>query len=258
MKQLSEPLLSIENIGQAYKTRRGVIDAIKDLSFDIQNSEFVCVVGPSGCGKSTLIYTISGINSPTSGRIRLKGKEVKGTSQEIGMVFQKYSAFPWMTVEKNVSYGPRMNKMSRSEVKEVTNRYIEMVGLKGYEHLYPKELSGGMSKRVDIARAYANSPSILLMDEPFAALDDLTKKQMQIELLKIWASEKKTVVFVTHDLEEALFLADRILIMKRSDNGSSSKHSIVEVPFPRPRSAELRITPEFANMKKYLMGEIGK
>ena len=235
-------------------TSRGRIDAVSNVNLEVRRSEFICVIGPSGCGKSTLLYMISGILQPTSGKILLDGARLVGPSPGIGMVFQKYAAFPWMTVEQNVSYGPRMRRLPKEKVAEITAYYINMVGLKGYEHLYPKELSGGMSKRVDIARAYANSPKVLLMDEPFGALDDLTKKQMQVELLNIWSRENKTVVFVTHDLEEAAFLADRIIVMQRNPN---TVRTTVEVPFSRPREAELRLTPEFTDFKRYLTEVMG-
>ena len=166
------------------------------------------------------------------------------------MVFQKYAAFPWMTVRENISYGPRIAKKSKSEIDEITNHYSQMVGLEGYEHLYPKELSGGMSKRVDIARAYANQPEVLLMDEPFGALDDITKKQMQIELLNIWGKENKTVIFVTHDLEEAIFLADRILVLRKPTTEMDSLNFVQEVRFERPRTAALRSQNDFIQLKQ--------
>jgi len=189
---------------------------------------------------------------PTDGQVLLEGKKVQSVNKKVGMVFQKYAAFPWMTVEQNVSYGPRIAKLPANEIKEITARYIKMVGLEGYEHLYPKELSGGMSKRVDIARAYANSPDVLLMDEPFGALDDITKKQMQLELLKIWDQEKKTVLFITHDLEEALFLANKVIVLQRPAEDKCSLNMMQDIPFARPRLAELRADPEFIRMKTNL------
>lgn len=245
-------ILSAENIGMRFSTRKGIITALKDLSFTVERGEFVAIVGPSGCGKSTLINILAGMLKPTDGQVLLEGKKVQSVNKKVGMVFQKYAAFPWMTVEQNVSYGPRIAKLPANEIKEITARYIKMVGLEGYEHLYPKELSGGMSKRVDIARAYANSPDVLLMDEPFGALDDITKKQMQLELLKIWDQEKKTVLFITHDLEEALFLANKVIVLQRPAEDKCSLNMMQDIPFARPRLAELRADPEFIRMKTNL------
>lgn len=245
-------ILSAENIGMRFSTRKGIITALKDLSFTVERGEFVAIVGPSGCGKSTLINILAGMLKPTDGQVLLEGKKVQSVNKKVGMVFQKYAAFPWMTVEQNVSYGPRIARLPSQQIKEITAKYIKMVGLEGYEHLYPKELSGGMSKRVDIARAYANSPDVLLMDEPFGALDDITKKQMQLELLKIWDQEKKTVLFITHDLEEALFLANKVIVLQRPDEDKNSLNMVQEIPFARPRLAELRADPEFIRMKTNL------
>lgn len=245
-------ILSAENIGMRFSTRKGIITALKDLSFTVERGEFVAIVGPSGCGKSTLINILAGMLKPTDGQVLLEGKKVQSVNKKVGMVFQKYAAFPWMTVEQNVSYGPRIARLPAQQIKEITAKYIKMVGLEGYEHLYPKELSGGMSKRVDIARAYANSPDVLLMDEPFGALDDITKKQMQLELLKIWDQEKKTVLFITHDLEEALFLANKVIVLQRPAEDKCSLNMMQDIPFARPRLAELRADPEFIRMKTNL------
>jgi ABC-type nitrate/sulfonate/bicarbonate transport system ATPase subunit len=249
-----EVLLTVESLNKKFLTTHGVIEAIKNVNFQIYRSELACIIGPSGCGKSTILSMIGGISKPTSGKILLEGKQLTGPSPDIGIVFQKYAAFPWMTVEQNVEYGPRMRGLNKSERRAIMEKYVELVNLKGYEHLYPKELSGGMSKRVDIARAYANNPRILLMDEPFGALDDLTKKKMQEELLKIWSLENKTIFFVTHDLEEAAFLADRIIIMRRNPNTIIKD---VKVKFSRPRQAELRTEQEFVEFKKYLSEVMG-
>lgn len=249
---MSKIILSAENISMRFSTRKGTITALKNLSFTIESGQFVAIVGPSGCGKSTLINILAGMLKPTDGRVMLDGQEVTAVNSKVGMVFQKYAAFPWMTVEQNVSYGPRIARLPKAEIEKTTSRYIKMVGLEGYEHLYPKELSGGMSKRVDIARAYANSPEVLLMDEPFGALDDITKKQMQLELLKIWDQEKKTVLFITHDLEEALFLANDIIVLRKPDEQHGSLNQIQKIPFDRPRLPELRADPKFVAMKTEL------
>ncbi len=243
-------LLSVQNLTKTYLSTKGRIDAIVDVTFEVNKSEFLCIIGPSGCGKSTLLYMIGGIGKPTSGRVMLMGKLLRGPSPDIGFVFQKYAAFPWMTVEQNIDYGPRMRGLDKRERRAIVDKYLELVGLKSFAHLYPKELSGGMSKRVDLARTYANNPSILLMDEPFGSLDDFTKKKMQEELLRIWNREKNTIIFVTHDLEEALFLADRIIIMQRHRNTVKTS---VKVNFDRPRETSLRVAKEFIEFKKYLI-----
>lgn len=247
---MENQLMKIENVSMCFSTRKGKITALKNLDFEVKKGEFLAIVGPSGCGKSTLINILVGILVPTNGKVILAGEEVKGINPKVGMVFQKYAAFPWMTVRENISYGPRIAKKSKSEIDEITNHYSQMVGLEGYEHLYPKELSGGMSKRVDIARAYANQPEVLLMDEPFGALDDITKKQMQIELLNIWGKENKTVIFVTHDLEEAIFLADRILVLRKPTTEMDSLNFVQEVRFERPRTAALRSQNDFIQLKQ--------
>ncbi|EOS71396.1 hypothetical protein C818_00854 [Lachnospiraceae bacterium MD308] len=249
---MDEQLMLVENIDMCFSTRKGNITALRNLNFEVKRGEFLAIVGPSGCGKSTLINVLAGILKPTGGKVVLDGEEVKEISPKMGMVFQKYAAFPWMTVRENISYGPRIARKQKSEIERVTNHYSHMVGLEAYEHLYPKELSGGMSKRVDIARAYANQPEVLLMDEPFGALDDITKKQMQIELLNIWGQENKTVIFITHDLEEAIFLADRILVLRRPAEGQDSLNFIQPVSFTRPREPELRTCKEFVQLKAEL------
>lgn len=248
----NEVLLRTDGLGMLFSTKKGTITALKDLSFEVQNSEFLAIVGPSGCGKSTLINILAGMLIPSEGQVMLDGAPVTRVSAKVGMVFQKYAAFPWMTVKQNVSYGPRIARLPKEEISELTERYIKMVGLEGYEHLYPKELSGGMSKRVDIARAYANRPEVLLMDEPFGALDDITKKQMQLELLKIWDMENKTVLFITHDLEEAIFLADRVLVLRRPNETNGSLNFMQEISFSRPRLPELRAEPDFIALKTHL------
>ena len=249
---MKDQLLKVEHVDMCFSTRKGKITALKDLAFEVKKGEFLAIVGPSGCGKSTLINILAGMLMPTSGEVLLDGQAVKRVNPKMGMVFQKYAAFPWMTVRENISYGPRIAKKPKEEIKEITDHYCKMVGLEAYEHLYPKELSGGMSKRVDIARAYANQPEVLLMDEPFGALDDITKKQMQLELLNIWDQENKTVVFITHDLEEAIFLADRILVLRRPVDGQKSLNFIQSVEFSRPRRPELRSSAEFIKLKTYL------
>jgi NitT/TauT family transport system ATP-binding protein len=249
LEQGSKVLMSVRNLNKTYLTTAGDIHALSQVNVDIYEEEFVCIIGPSGCGKSTLLHIMGGIKKASSGDVLLSDRRIDGPSPEVGVVFQQYAAFPWMTVQQNIEYGPRMAGMAKEERRQVAEKYIKLVHLDGYEHLFPKELSGGMSKRVDIARAYANNPKVLLMDEPFGALDDFTRKRMQEELLKLWSTENKTIVFVTHDLEEAVFLADRIIIMQKNPNTVAQS---VKVDFCRPRTAALRNSEEFIGLRMRL------
>ena len=187
--------------------------ALEDVSLEVNLAEFLCIVGPSGCGKTTLLRLIAGLDYPTSGKIILDGKEVKGPSPDRGMVFQEFSLFPWRTVVKNVEFGLEIKGLKERESRKIAEEYIELVGLKGFEDHYPSELSGGMKQRVAIARALATEPSILLMDEPFGSVDAQTRNVLQQELLEIWERTKKTVLFVTHSVDEAIYLGDRIAVM---------------------------------------------
>ena len=194
---------------------------------------------------------MAGLFEPSDGEMTLDGDVIKGTDRRRGMVFQQDAVFPWMTVAKNVSYGPRLRGASRREQAEIEAKWIEMVGLKGFEDRWPRELSGGMRKRVDIGRVYANDPDVLLMDEPFGALDAQTKERMQSDLLKTWGRSKKTVIFVTHDIEEAIFLSDRVIVMSARPGRISH---IEEIMLPRPRDNEMRLTDEFLQIKRKLWG----
>jgi len=223
-----------------------VLDSI-DLKFE--SGSFNSIIGTSGCGKSTLLKMMAGLFTATDGRMTLDGNEIKGTDRRRGMVFQQDAVFPWMTVSKNISYGPRLRGANRQEQADIEKKWVELVGLKGFEDRWPRELSGGMRKRVDIGRVYANDPDVLLMDEPFGALDAQTKERMQTDLLNTWRVTKKTVVFVTHDLEEAIFLSDKIIVM--SARPGRIQH-IEEVSLPRPRTGEMRLTDEFIQIKRKL------
>ncbi len=189
------------------------VTALDDINLSIDTGEFVCLLGPSGCGKTTLLNLIAGFLLPTSGSILVDGTAITGPGPERGMVFQEYGIFPWFTVAQNIAFGPRMRGASKQEQEEIVNHYVDLVHLKGFEHHYPGELSGGMKQRVSIARSLANGPDMLLMDEPFGALDAMTRETMQEELLRIWEMDKKTCVFVTHSIGEAVYLADRIVIL---------------------------------------------
>lgn len=225
------------------------LTVLEDINLTFESGSFNAIVGTSGCGKSTLLKMMAGLIEPSDGQMTLDGDVIKGTDQRRGMVFQQDAVFPWMTVAKNVSYGARLRGASKAEQAEIKSKWVDMVGLKGFEDRWPRELSGGMRKRVDIGRVYANDPDVLLMDEPFGALDAQTKERMQSDLLTTWNQSKKTVVFVTHDLEEAIFLADRIIVM--SARPGRIRH-IEDVSLQRPRTDEMRLTDEFLSIKRKL------
>ena len=221
--------------------------AVKETTIEILPGEFVCILGPSGCGKSTLLNSIAGYVTPSSGRVLVDDDEVRGPGPDRGMVFQQYSLFPWKTVRENIAFGPRIRGASKQETGATTNTFLEMVGLAKFASRYPAELSGGMQQRVGIARALANYPRVLLMDEPFGALDSQTRHMMQESLLKIWTEFNTTVLFVTHDIDEAVFLADRVLVMSASPGSIIAD---IKVDLPRPRHADLIIDPQFIAFKR--------
>jgi NitT/TauT family transport system ATP-binding protein len=227
--------------------------AVETTSIDIMAGEFVCILGPSGCGKSTLLNAIAGYVTPTTGAVQVDGIKVEKPGPDRGMVFQQYSLLPWKTVYENVAFGPKMAGHTRTEAGSTANTFLELVGLKKFGNRYPAELSGGMQQRVGIARALANYPSVLLMDEPFGALDAQTRLMMQESLLDIWRKFGTTVVFVTHDVDEAVFLSDRVLIM------SAAPGRIIEdvkVDLPRPRSTDLASTPEYIKARQFCLDTI--
>lgn len=248
-ERMTEVKIRAINITHIFKGKGREIEALEDLNLAVNDGEFVTVIGPSGCGKTTLIKIFAGLTIPTQGKILLDGKEVKGPGADRGMVFQQDAVFPWMTVEQNVEFGPLMRGISREKRDEIVKDIVKLVGLDGFEKFYPKELSGGMRKRVDLARAYASDPEVMLMDEPFGMLDSQTRSKMQDELAKIWGKRKKTVIFITHDLEEAIYLADRVVVLTARP-GKIKK--FFKINFPRPRSLELTISEEFLNVKRTL------
>ena len=225
-------LLEVRNLSKLYTADGKTTEALKEINLDIKENEFICFIGPSGCGKTTLLRIIAGLDEPSSGGIYLNGELIKGPGPERGMVFQEYSLFPWRTVLDNVAFGPELQGVNKDERYERARQYIKMVDLERFEARYPHELSGGMKQRVAIARALVNDPKALLMDEPFGALDAQTRNIMQSELLRIWEKEKKTVVFVTHSVDEAIYLADRIVILSARPG---TIKDIIEIDFPRPR-----------------------
>lgn len=245
--------LRIDHVYKEYQGRSGRIVALNGISLDIAENEFICVVGPSGCGKSTLLNIIAGLLEPTSGAAYLDGRKIEGTGAERGVVFQQYALFPWRTVLRNVLFGLEMKKTPRAEAERIARRYIRAVGLEGFEDAYPKELSGGMKQRVAIARAYAADPEVLLLDEPFGALDAQTRVQLQTELLNTWEQEKKTCFFITHDVDEAIILAQRVIIMSARPGRIKR---IVPIDIPYPRTQETKSDPCFLELKAEIWNEV--
>jgi NitT/TauT family transport system ATP-binding protein len=245
------PKLAIRGLTHRYAmgAAGAELTVLADIDLDIARGQFVCIIGESGCGKSTLLRMMAGLLAPTEGEVLHDGKAVRGVRHELGFVFQQDAVFPWLTVEKNVAYGPKSRGVPRAERERLVAHWCEAVGLTAFRKAYPKQLSGGMRKRVDLARAYANSPDVLLMDEPFAALDVQTKAEMQAAVLELWQSTGKTVVFVTHDLDEAVFLADVVVVLS---SRPGRVHARVPSTLPRPRTAETRVSDAFAAAKRAL------
>lgn len=246
-------LVSINSVGKNFTVSGKSFTAIERIDLDIYKNEFVAIVGTSGCGKSTLLNMIGGLDEPSSGEILIDGNEVNGPGRDRGFVFQTYSLFEWMSVENNIRFALEKSPLEKAEKKELVAHFIHAVGLSGFEKAYPKQLSGGMKQRVAIARALVYKPSILLMDEPFGALDAQTRGMMQELLLKIWEDHKVTVLFVTHDVDEAIFLADRVVVL-------ASRPGRVKMDIPialeRPRSFELVTEPRFVRYKRDILSAI--
>jgi ABC-type nitrate/sulfonate/bicarbonate transport system ATPase subunit len=240
--------LEVRDLSVVFTRRRGgTVVAVDHLSLDVRDREFVSIVGPSGCGKSTLLRIVAGLIRPTAGLAAVDGRPVEGPGADRGMVFQSYTLFPWLTVQGNVEFGLRLRGIDAEERVRVARRHIDLVGLQGTEPAYPKELSGGMQQRVAIARALANDPTILLMDEPFGALDAQTRSIMQELLLRVWEQTQKTVLFVTHDIDEAVLLSDRIYVMTARPGRIKAE---VAVPLPRPREVDVIDAPEFIAIRQ--------
>jgi NitT/TauT family transport system ATP-binding protein len=249
-----KPKLELRDITMAYRTRRGdQVIAVDNLSLDVADREFISIVGPSGCGKSTLLRVAAGLVQPTVGDVLLDGRQITGPGADRGMVFQSYTLFPWLTVQGNVEFGPRLKGLPSRERGKLAHEYIDMVGLQGFERSYPKELSGGMMQRVAIARALANDPEVLLMDEPFGALDAQTRTIMQELLVTIWQRTPKTILFVTHDIDEALFISDRVYIMTARPGRIKQ---VLDVHLPRPRTVDLTTDPQFIEQKRVVLDSI--
>ncbi len=245
--------IRLEALRKAYQTEQGeTLEVLRQVDGDIYDQEFVSLIGPSGCGKTTLLNLIAGLIPPSGGRILLDEKPVTGPGRDRGVVFQQDAILPWRTVIRNVEYGLELRGEDPANRRKVALRFIQVVGLDKFADFYPKELSGGMKKRVALAAVFANNPEVLLMDEPFGSLDYPTKLALQRELLEIWERQKKTTVFVTHDLEEALFLSDRVFALAHG-----TIESVVEIPFPRPRTDDLRVSAELQEMKRLLWKYLG-
>ena len=242
-------MIAINHVSQTFKTSgRQSHLALSDISLTIEEGAFVSILGPSGCGKSTLLYIVGGFVSPTAGVAKVRGKAIAGPGPDRGPVFQEFALFPWKSVLGNVMYGPRQQGVKHAEAEAQSRRLIEMVGLKGFENFFPKELSGGMKQRVALARTLAYHPAVLLMDEPFGALDAHTRTRLQNDLLNIWERDRKTVLFVTHSVDEAVFLSDKVVVMTRSPGRIKQ---IIDIALPRPRRrAELLLDPRY---QKYVV-----
>ena len=238
--------LLIQNLSKTYQSDGYEVKAIDEISLEIRNKEFATILGPSGCGKSTLLRIVAGLTKPTRGVVRLDGKEISGPGQDRGMVFQSYTLFPWLTVKENIQFGLELGGMPRAQQEQIAQEFVEKVGLRGFEQAYPKALSGGMKQRVAIARALANNPAILLLDEPFGALDAQTRSLMQELLTSVWEDLHKTILFVTHDVEEAIFLSDRVFVMTARPGRIKAE---INIPLDRPRSYELKATETFLRLK---------
>jgi len=235
-------ILNVRNLGKVFTGRGKETIALRDVSFQTHRREFLCVIGPSGCGKSTLIRILAGLEDSTSGEVLLEDRPVTGPGRDRGMVFQTYTLFPWLTVKRNVMFGLEVNNAGKTEAEAQASQWLDLVGLGKFADSYPHQLSGGMKQRVAIVRALANQPRILLMDEPFGALDAQTRAKMQAHLQEIWRKIDITIVFITHDLDEAILLADRILVLKPHPG---EVQELIEVPVPRPRSEAQFTSEEF-------------
>ncbi len=242
-------VLEIKQLSKVFQGNAGEVTALDRIDLDVKAGEFVSIVGTSGCGKSTLLSIIAGLTDYTAGSMLLNGRPVEGPGSDRAVVFQSDATFPWLSVEKNIKYGMKVKKVPRAEQEKKAGELLKLLGLENFRNSYPRELSGGMRKRIDIGRAYAAEPDILLMDEPFGALDVVTRETMQDELLRIWSERKRTVIFVTHDLEEAMYLSDRIILLSPRP-GRLKK--VIELPFARPRTPALRESREFYELRNEL------
>ncbi|MCX2980746.1 ABC transporter ATP-binding protein [Halieaceae bacterium IMCC14734] len=251
---MSKPFVSIEQLAKIYTSASDELVVFEDVNFGIEKGEFVCIIGHSGCGKSTILNVLAGLDMPSRGSIIMEGKEIRGPSLDRGVVFQNYSLLPWLSTLHNVSFGVRARwpQWSKAEVLEHSRRYLEMVGLADSLQRKPSELSGGMRQRVSIARAFATSPKLLLLDEPFGALDALTRGVIQDELIKVWSETQQTVFMITHDVDEAILLADRILLMSNGPRAGVAESVKINIPRPRGRATIVE-DPAYYKIRNYLV-----
>jgi len=245
----------VKGVSRTFPGVRGgdPVQALAPVDLGVGEGDFVAILGPSGCGKSTLLRIVAGLDRPTTGTVTLDGKPVTGPGADRGMVFQSYTLFPWLTVVENIEFGPRERGVGAAERRAVAEKLMAQVGLTQFANHYPKQLSGGMQQRAALARALANDPKVLLLDEPFGALDHQTRSLMQELLLSIWETHRKTVLFVTHDIEEAVFMANRVLVMSARPGRFKSE---VTIPFAHPRSYKLKTTPDFGRLEEQLTEDI--
>jgi ABC-type nitrate/sulfonate/bicarbonate transport system ATPase subunit len=243
--------IRIEGLQKVYGARKSTFEALRDIDLTIENNEFLTILGPSGCGKSTLLRIVAGLEEYSGGTLTLDGEEIIGPGPDRGMVFQGYTLFPWLTVRENIEYGPKLKGVPILIRRQISNYWLGVIRLEKFANAYPKQLSGGMKQRVAIARALANRPKVMLMDEPFGALDAQTKQEMQAMLLEVWEKEKTTVMFITHDIDEAIFLSQRIVVM-----GANPGRILKEfkVRLPAVRGEDVREHPEFLALKRELAG----
>lgn len=245
--ETKNPIIQVKNVDKIYSSRKGDVVAMQNCNFDVLENEFVSIIGPSGCGKSTLLRMLAGLDFPSSGNILVSGENVIGPGSDRGMVFQSYTLFPWLNVGQNVKFGLELKQMNKEEQEQICTKFLKEVGLLKFKSNYPKELSGGMKQRVAIARALANNPNTLLMDEPFGALDPYTKSSMQLLIRNIWKLENTTIIFVTHDIEEALFLSTKICVMSQRPG---TIIDVIDVQLTNNRTLELKDSDEFINLRK--------
>ena len=244
------PILDLRHVGKVYELNDQRIEALRDANLVVQKGEFVCLIGASGCGKSTLLRIVAGFEPPSSGEALMWDKPVSGPAPDRGMVFQDYGLFPWLSVRQNIGFGPASRGLPKAELRALVDRFVDMVGLTRFADAYPHQLSGGMKQRVAIARVLAYDAEMVLMDEPFGALDAMTRERLQDELLDIWQRTKLTVLFVTHSIEEAIFLADRVVVMEPGPGRIASEHRI---ELPRPRDVS---SPEFNAVRRELSARL--
>ncbi len=255
MSDNNKPILSVRGVSRSFASTSGGTPtvALQATDLSVAENDFVTILGPSGCGKSTLLRIVAGLDRPTSGEVLLDGRRIAGPGADRGMVFQSYTLFPWLTVRDNVCFGLRERGLPRAQQLEIAQDYLRKVGLNGFEHHYPKQLSGGMQQRTAIARALANGPRMLLMDEPFGALDHQTRELMQELLLGIWEAERKTVLFVTHDIDEAVFMGSRVVVMSARPGRIKLDR---EVPLAHPRHYSVKTTAQFVELKAELTEQV--